>query len=139
MSFNPGSRRGDWHRRRHFGAVLGLVLMLVDVVGAAAVRPPGGEAARLLADTRLVCTPFGMRPGGQPANGGSDHLFCVFCLPLAHAAGAATAPPSLPLPRAVGGEALAIPSARLLRVEARCVLPPARAPPSELEHASITT
>lgn len=132
MSFNPGSTRGDWQWRRQFGAVLGLALMLADVFGAAAVRPPAGEAARLLADSRLVCTPFGMRPAGQPANGASDHVFCVFCLPLAHATGAAAAAPGLPLPPAVGGDALAIPAAVRLRVEARYGLPPVRAPPSEL-------
>jgi hypothetical protein len=137
MSFNPGSRRGHRHRRR-FGALLGLALMLVDVAGAAAVRPPAGEAARLLADSRLVCTLSGMRPAGRPANNSaSDHVFCVLCLPLAHAVGTAAAP-ALPPPLATGGEPLALPPVRGVRIEARRRLPPARAPPSELERQSIS-
>ena len=102
MGFNRRSRDGGWWRRRRFGAVLGLALMLVDLAGAAAMRPPAGEAARLLADTRLVCTLGGMRPSGQPAD--AAHFFCVFCLPLAHAASTAAATPAVAPPPAVGGD-----------------------------------
>ncbi len=132
MRFNPGYMCGDWLRRRQAGAVLGLALMLADLFGAASMAPPGGEAARLLADTRVVCTLAGMRPAGQPA--GTDHVFCVFCLPLAHAAGTAAATPAVAPPPAVGGETLAIPAVRALRVEARRLLPPVRAPPFRPEY-----
>lgn len=87
--------------RRSLVSWLGLALLLFNLTAGTALPVAAEGALPSLADGRMVvCTAAGMAVFNEDGSPAADHDgFCVFCLPLLHAGGAApVASVALPVP-----------------------------------------